>query len=729
MKRFVLFTLAALLGVTVLCPSSLAETLTLPAGLTDVKEKAFFGDASLTDVALPKGLQTIGSKAFSETGLTTVHLPASLTEIADDAFDGPEKVKITAESFSPAYFWAVDHGYIASPFLCTENDDGTLTVTGCKEDAAEIVIPAKIDGKTVSAIGDGAFKGKTALTSLNLPEAGTLVRIGSGAFDGCINLRVPDLPLGLREIGDRAFNGAKVIILALPRSLNHIGEDAFTGFISVRVCPWTYSTNWARKATASDASILLFPDYPASAYSETAVAFKGDRVTCSGNVFSKEATSYRWQRSFDGLNWTDCEGEGADQKTYTFTASAENCGCYYHLATTDFTGTYYGQSIGIGYLGTDALRIGSAYVSGTDVSLSWKWILDDVTYSLYMTGPDGKETVLAEKLKNPFYDVTGLEPETAYTFRLEGHYKDKTVTSPPVSVTTAQKPQSGSGTVYRALLIGQVHFPMDDPLQDSIGDLELLNSLLQHVNGPKGSAYSYVRKVDLTADEIHKAIQTTFKDADEDDVSLFFIATHGNHPEKYDPKMIGALGTVDSRGNLAYITDKTLADWLSEIPGEVVVILEACTSGSMIYDDSQDAGKNAALDAMNAAFVNAFREKDEELERFDGDGNTEETPGFTPRVGGLRKPKFHVITSSAHLEDSFAYNYMDFPHTMFTYGLTQGVGLSGAMPCDTNRDGMASLKELADFIDAFVDPFLEGFPEHVQIYPENSDYPLFFRER
>lgn len=42
---------------------------------------------------------------------------------------------------------------------------------------------------------------------------------------------------------------------------------------------------------------------------------------------------------------------------------------------------------------------------------------------------------------------------------------------------------------------------------------------------------------------------------------------------------------------------------------------------------------------------------------------------------------------------------------------------------------MASLKELADFVDAFVDPYLAGFPEHVQIYPENSDYPLFFRER
>lgn len=69
-----------------------------------------------------------------------------------------------------------------------------------------------------------------------------------------------------------------------------------------------------------------------------------------------------------------------------------------------------------------------------------------------------------------------------------------------------------------------------------------------------------------------------------------------------------------------------------------------------------------------------------------------------------------------------------FPHTIFTYGLTQGVGLSGSIPCDTNGDGSASMRELVSYIGSFVDPCLPEYTQHVQAYPANFDYALFFRE-
>ena len=50
------------------CGIAAAETLTLPADVTAIEEQAFYADASLDQVVLPEGLQTIGSKASRTAG-------------------------------------------------------------------------------------------------------------------------------------------------------------------------------------------------------------------------------------------------------------------------------------------------------------------------------------------------------------------------------------------------------------------------------------------------------------------------------------------------------------------------------------------------------------------------------------------------------------------------------------------------------------------------------------
>ena len=143
----------------------------------------------------------------------------------------------------------------------------------------------------------------------------------------------------------------------------------------------------------------------------------------------------------------------------------------------------------------------------------------------------------------------------------------------------------------------------------------------------------------------------------------------------------------------------------AQFPAELVTLLE------------QVAEADAELDRLRAERAAA---------QSDSAGSAEQAPQMIPRVGALRKTKFHVITSSAHLEYSYAYSAVLNPHSKFTYGLTQGVGLSGAMPCDKNGDGLAAMNELAGYIDACDDP-VNPYIQHVQIYPANSDYALFFR--
>ena len=87
----------------------------------------------------------------------------------------------------------------------TVNTDGTTcTVTGigdCKD--TEIAIPAKIDGYTVTAIGQNAFSERTELTFIKI--AGTVKTIGTRAFYSCSGLTEITVPKSVSNIGTQIF--------------------------------------------------------------------------------------------------------------------------------------------------------------------------------------------------------------------------------------------------------------------------------------------------------------------------------------------------------------------------------------------------------------------------------------------------------------------------------------------------------------------------------------------
>ena len=92
-----------------------------------------------------------------------------------------------------------------------------------KGTGGDVTVP---DG--VTAIGEGAFKGCTALTSVSLPNG--VVEIGKSAFEGCSSLARVSLSDGLRSIGPRAFKDCEALkAIDLPEKLELIGEFAFEG--------------------------------------------------------------------------------------------------------------------------------------------------------------------------------------------------------------------------------------------------------------------------------------------------------------------------------------------------------------------------------------------------------------------------------------------------------------------------------------------------------------------
>ena len=105
--------------------------------------------------------------------------------------------------------------------------DGSYIVTSIGECTdTEIKIPAIYKGLPVTAIDDSAFGGRTAITSVIIPESVT--SIGNHAFYNCENLSSVQLPANLTKIQTSVFNGCKSLrYVEIPYGVTEIETAAF----------------------------------------------------------------------------------------------------------------------------------------------------------------------------------------------------------------------------------------------------------------------------------------------------------------------------------------------------------------------------------------------------------------------------------------------------------------------------------------------------------------------
>ena len=72
-------------------------------------------------------------------------------------------------------------------FTYSVGDDGGITINEYNGEDARVVIPEKIDGKNVTAIGKCVFEDNETITDVVLPN--TVKEIGYKAFAKCKNLK------------------------------------------------------------------------------------------------------------------------------------------------------------------------------------------------------------------------------------------------------------------------------------------------------------------------------------------------------------------------------------------------------------------------------------------------------------------------------------------------------------------------------------------------------------
>ncbi len=105
-------------------------------------------------------------------------------------------------------------------------DSKTLTLTQYKGSATEVQIPSEYEGKSVTAVGGGAFR-NTQISSVTVPDSVT--SIGERAFSNCQKLSSVNLPDEIKVIEKNAFEYCPNLkTVKLPSDLETIGMYCFT---------------------------------------------------------------------------------------------------------------------------------------------------------------------------------------------------------------------------------------------------------------------------------------------------------------------------------------------------------------------------------------------------------------------------------------------------------------------------------------------------------------------
>ncbi len=154
-------------------PETHLTTVHFPETVKTIGKEAFYGLESLTTVTLNNGLESIGEKAFSYTGLESITIPETVNKMLSGTFLNC-KCLTTAE---------------LSSNLTTISQD---TFSGCVH-LGEVIVP-----EGITYIGSYAFASCEELSSIALPS--TLETIDVCGFMNCKNLKTIELPKSLKEI-------------------------------------------------------------------------------------------------------------------------------------------------------------------------------------------------------------------------------------------------------------------------------------------------------------------------------------------------------------------------------------------------------------------------------------------------------------------------------------------------------------------------------------------------
>lgn len=178
-------------------------SFSIPEGIEEIGEAAFYNCTNLTKVSIPNSVTTIKYSAFYKcTNLKDINLPKSINSIEHGAFADCQNLE-----------------KIIIPEGVTVIDSHLFR--GCKN-LTEVILPS-----TLKTICKSAFSDCSSLQSIIIPEGVTTIE--DIAFMNCKSLKQVILPATLQKIGYEAFWGCESLLeLNLPSSITFVERGAFS---------------------------------------------------------------------------------------------------------------------------------------------------------------------------------------------------------------------------------------------------------------------------------------------------------------------------------------------------------------------------------------------------------------------------------------------------------------------------------------------------------------------
>ncbi len=234
--------------------------------------------------------------------------------------------------------------------------------------------------------------------------------------------------------------------------------------------------------------------------------------------------------------------------------------------------------------------------------------------------------------------------------------------------------------VFRALLIGADRFVTHPDTQPAARN-NILN--ITQALGQDERAYQSIR---VSLNEAHdfesfsQMVTDSFWDAEDSDVSLIYITTHGLYELDEDPMSYAMLL---SDGESEYeLTADALYRATKDIPGMKVLIIDTCNSGALIDRGLPGSGRRSLF----------------------------------------QNGQYKVITSSGGSEPSFIWSTGDGSYhggSYFVDALMLGISPEGSYAADLNNDGLVTLHEIHQYL-------LHNYgTATAQVYPLDDQTSIF----
>lgn len=229
--------------------------------VSSIQAEAFKNDKALTNVILPEGIITIGTEAFSGSGVKDITIPSTLSTVKNNAFSGTDvdTVRITSvDNWCKITFATKESNPLSSsadillngePLINLEIGNDISLIRNYQFTCCTSIRSLRI-AEGVQSIGDHAFSGCTSLSEISFPD--TLTSIGTHAFSYCTSLPELIFPLGVKEINTSFQNCYGVGKIYFPKNVKSVKNASFQNCSSLTetiydgtVEEWTNTLNSA----------------------------------------------------------------------------------------------------------------------------------------------------------------------------------------------------------------------------------------------------------------------------------------------------------------------------------------------------------------------------------------------------------------------------------------------------------------------------------------------------